>query len=259
MLKSQIVQILNNKSLIFTIAIIDLKLRYRSSVLGILWSFIEPLLMLTILLLVFSSILKTNVPNFPIFLLLGIIFYQMYSRATSMGIESLLSRGGIISSINVPHIIFPISSSFTALIMMAFEFTIFFAFLVVFQFIPSITILVLPFLVLLVFILSLGLAIPLSVVNVHYRDIRSIWTIILQATFFLTPIFYKLDFLPEIIRQYIQFSPLVQIVEMTHQVVLENKLPDPFWLSYTVIAVISVFIIGLLIHKKFDKDIVEKL
>lgn len=250
---------MNNKSLISTIAIIDLKLRYRSSVLGILWSFLEPLLILAILMVVFSSILKTDVPNFPIFLLLGIIFFHMYTRATSMGVESILSRGGIVSSINVPHIIFPVSSSLTALIMMGFEFIIFFVFLIGFQFIPSPTILVLPFLVLLVFILSLGLAIPLSVLNIHYRDVRSIWTIVVQATFFLTPIFYKLEFLPEIIRQYIQFSPLVQIVEMTHQVVLENKLPDPFWLSYTVIVVVSVFIVGLLIYKKFDKDIIEKL
>ena len=143
--------------------------------------------------------------------------------------------------------------------MMLFEFIVFFGFLIVFQYMPPITILFLPIIVLLVYVLSLGIAISFSVLNVRYRDIRSIWTIILQASFFLTPIFYKLDFLPEIIRQFIQFSPLVQLVEMAHIVVLENKLPDPFWFTYTVLSVVSIFVIGLLLYKKFNQNLVAQL
>lgn len=237
----------------------DLKLRYRSSVLGILWSLIEPLLMLTILFIVFSSILKTDIPNFPIFLLLGIILFQLYSRTTAMGMESILSKAGIVSTVSTPRIVFPVSSSLTAFYMMLVEFIVFFGFLIVFQYIPSPTILFLPIVVLLVYILGLGLAISLSVLNIRYRDMRSVWTIILQASFFLTPIFYKLDFLPEIIRQFIQFSPLAQLVEMAHIVVLENKLPDPFWFAYTVLSVVSIFLISLLVYTKLNKNLVEQL
>ena len=237
----------------------DLKLRYRSSVLGIFWSLMEPLLILAILFVVFSSILKTDIPNFPIFLLLGIILFQLYSRTTTMGMESILNRAGVVSNVSIPRIIFPISSSLTASYMMLIEFIVFFGFMVVFQYMPSQTILFLPIIVLLVYVLGLGLAIPFSVLNVRYRDIRSIWTIVIQASFFLTPIFYKLDFLPDLIRQFIQFSPLAQLVEMAHLVVLDNKLPDPFWFTYTVLSVTSIFVIGVLLYKKFNKNLVERI
>lgn len=237
----------------------DLKLRYRSSVLGILWTFLEPLLILTILFVVFSSILKNDIPNFPIFLLLGIIFFQTFSRSTGMGIDSILGRAGVVSSINISRIIFPLASSITSLYMMAFEFLILFGFMIAFQFTPTLTILFLPVLLILLFILGLGLAIPLSVLNVHYRDVRSIWTIVLQAAFFLTPIFYKLDFLPEPIRQVVQFSPLAQIVKMSHEVVLENKLPDPAWFLYTVFSIFAIFMIGILVYKKYKVNLVERL
>lgn len=237
----------------------DLKLRYRSSVLGIFWSLVEPLLILAILFVVFSSILKTDIPNFQIFLLLGIILFQLYSRTTIMGMESILSKAGIVSTISTPRIIFPVSSSLTAFYMMLVEFAVFFGFMVVFQYMPPTSILFLPIIVLLVYVLSLGIAIPFSVLNVRFRDMRSIWTIVLQASFFLTPIFYKLDFLPEVIRQFIQFSPLTQLVEMAHLTVLENKLPDPFWFTYTVLSVISIFVIGILLYKKFNKNLVEQL
>ena len=185
--------------------------------------------------------------------------FQLYSRATTSGMESILIRQGIISSVSIPKIVFPIAASLTALYMMSFEFVIFFVFMGFFQYIPPLTILFLPIVIFLVFVLSLGIAIPFSVLNVHYRDIRSIWTIILQATFFMTPIFYKLEFLPQEISQFLQYSPLVQLVEMSHLVALENKLPDPFWLLYTLVSVTTIFLVGLLIYKKFSKNIVEKL
>jgi lipopolysaccharide transport system permease protein len=173
--------------------------------------------------------------------------------------ESILGRAGIVATVNVPRIVYPISASLTASYMMLVEFTVFFGFLVAFQYLPPLTILFLPIIVLLVYFLSLGLGIAFSVINVRYRDIRSIWTIVLQASFFLTPIFYKLDFLPDIIRQFIQFSPLAQLVEMSHQVVLENKLPDPFWFTYSVLSTASIFGISLFLYKKFNKNLVEHI
>jgi len=131
--------------------------------------------------------------------------------------------------------------------------------MIAFQFTPTLTILFLPVLLILLFFLGLGLAIPLSVLNVHYRDVRSIWTIVLQGSFFLTPIFYKLEFLPEPIRNIVQFSPLAQLVKMSHEVVLENKLPDPTWFLYTVFSVFAIFMIGILVYKKYKVNLVERL
>lgn len=247
-----------SRSLIFLLASNDLKLRYKSSILGAMWSFLEPLLILAILFIVFSSILKSSVQNYPIFLLTGIITFQMFSRATSMGSESILAKGGILSSVRIPTVAFPISSTLTALYMMGFEFMILSVFMIVYHFMPPITILFLPILLVLLFVLGLALAIPFSVLNVHYRDLRSIWAIILQAAFFLTPVVYKLDFLPKDIQMVLQYSPLVQLVNMIRGVTLEGNMPDMNWFLYTVAIILSILTVGMLIFKRYKANLVEK-
>ena len=248
----------NYKSIIYLLSTNELKLRYRSSVLGVIWNFLEPLLILTILFLVFDKLLKTDIENYPLFLLLGIITFQMFSRTTSMSLDSLISRAGIISSIKIPLIIFPISVSLTSFYMILFEFSIVAVFMIIFQFIPPLTILFLPILMILLFLLGLGISIPLSVLNVHYRDLRSIWTIILQAAFFLSPVIYKLDFLPSSISNILQYSPLAQLITMIRDVTLNGQLPEPFWFLYVVGTVFAILIIGLRIFSSYKVNLVEK-
>lgn len=252
-------EIWKNKSLIIAISKTDLKLRYRSSVLGALWTFLEPLLILLILFVVFSSLLKNNISDYPLFLLLGITIFQFFSRSTSMAMESTLQKAGIISSIKISKIIFPVSASLTALYMFGFEFLILFVFMGVYGFVPPPTIFFLPVILFLLFVFCLGLAIPFSVLNVHFRDFRSIWTIALQALFFLTPVFYKLDFLPAPIRYVMQYSPLAQIMTMAREVALENKLPDASWFSYVVFSVFITFALGLLVFNRYKINLVEKV
>ena len=248
----------NYRSIIFLLSINDLKLRYRSSVLGIIWNFLEPLLILTILFFVFSNILKTDIENYPLFLLIGIITFQMFSRTTSMGLDSVLIRAGMISSIKLPVIIFPIASTLTSFYMVIFEFIILAIFMIIFQFIPPMTIVILPALLGLLILLGLGISIPLSVLNIHYRDLRSIWTIVLQAAFFLNPVIYTLDILPESISNILQYSPLAQLITMIRDVTLYGQIPNVFWLSYVVGAISCILVLGLVIFKHYRTNLVER-
>src|SRR6185437_12323080 len=133
---------------------------------------------------VFTNIIKSTVPNYPIYLLLGLIIWYMFQRATSMGQTSLLDRSGIIQKIYFRREIIVLSACLTAFIMMAFEFGAFAIFVVVFRFIPPVTILLLPVLLLDLFILSVGISLFLSVMTVYFRDLKFIWQILLQAVFF---------------------------------------------------------------------------
>jgi len=90
------------RSLIFLLSFTDVKLRYRNSFLGFFWSFLEPLLMLAVLYFVFSNIFKSNIENYPLFLLLGLIIWYMFSRATTMGMTSLTDKSNIIKQITLP-------------------------------------------------------------------------------------------------------------------------------------------------------------
>lgn len=249
----------NNRSIVSMLAINDLKLRYRSSVLGFLWSFLEPLLMLSVLYLVFTNIFKTDIENYPLYLLLGLIIWYMFNRSTSMGLSSLLDKRGIISHIYFRREIVVISSCITAFLMMLFEFIVFGIFLAIFNFIPSSTIFLLPLLLANLFILSLGVSLALSVLTVHFRDIRFIWNVVLQAGFFLAPIIYTLEIFPENIQNLLRINPLVHIIEMAHGLVLYNQLPSIQSTIFILISTGIIFVIGYSIFKIKSKRIVEEL
>ena len=127
------------------------------------------------------------------------------------------------------------------------------------QFMPSSTILYLPLILILQIFLIIGLTLPLSVLNVKFRDIRFIWGIVLQAGFFLTPIFYKLEMLPENIQSVLQFSPMVQILTMAHDVVIFGQIPSSENILLAVVTTFIVFISGILIFLKAQKGLVEIL
>lgn len=254
-----ILEIWQKKSLIIQFAINDVKLRYKNSFLGFLWSFLEPLLMLAVLYFVFTNIMKTDIENYPIFLLLGLIFWYMFSRATSQGQSSLLIRAPIIKKINIRHEFFVISSCLSAFFMMAFEFAAFVVFLVALQFVPGITIIFLPLLLLDLFILSLGFAFMLSVVSVYFRDVQFIWQIILQAGFFLSPVIYTLDMFPENIRWILELNPLVAILDTAHDITLYNTLPDVDTIIRMMGSALIMLVIGYAIFRIKDKKIAEEL
>ena len=111
---TEIREITKFRTLITTFAIMDLKLRYRNSILGVVWSFLEPLLILTILNLVFSTILSNNIEHFPIYLILSLTMYNMFVRSTSMSMESMLSKAEIIKSVYVKREVFALSSNLTS-------------------------------------------------------------------------------------------------------------------------------------------------
>ena len=247
------------KGILFNFAISDLKIRYRNSILGIFWSLIEPLLMLGVLFFVFSTMFKFEIENFPIYLLLGIICYNFFKNGTTFALNSLTNRSSLMTQIYFPRSIPGISSGVTAAIMLILELVVLGIFMVVLEFTPPITILILPLILALEFLLILGISLPLSVLNVKFKDTEFIWMVVVHAGFFLTPIFYQFDMLPDNIQSILQFSPVVQIVTMAHHVVLYGVLPSINSILYAVGSTSVIMIIGYLIFRKYQSRIVEEI
>jgi len=247
------------KGILFNFAISDLKIRYRNSILGIFWSLIEPLLMLGVLFFVFSTMFKFEIENFPIYLLLGIICYNFFKNGTTFALNSLTNRSSLMTQIYFPRSIPGISSGVTAAIMLILELVVLGIFMIVLEFTPPITILILPLILALEFLLILGIALPLSVLNVKFKDTEFIWMVVVHAGFFLTPIFYQFDMLPDNIQSILQFSPVVQIVTMAHHVVLYGVLPSINSILYAVGSTSAIMIIGYLIFRRYQSRIVEEI
>ena len=143
--------------------------------------------------------------------------------------------------------------------MLVFELMVLGIFMAAFQFIPTVTILLLPLVLALELLLIFGIALPLSVLNVKFKDTEFIWGVVLSAGFFLTPIFYQFDMLPEAIRNVLQFSPMVQIVTMAHHVVLYGMLPSVNTVLYAVGSISAITVIGYLIFRKYQAKIAEDM
>ena len=252
-------EVWKKRSIIWDFAIFDLKIRYRNSILGFVWNFLEPLLLLSVLYVVFTNVFKSTIEYFPLYLLLGLIMWNMLVRGTQIALNSTLSRSGILTQIHIPNEIPPISASLTALLMLTFEMMVFVAFLVAFQFIPPNTIIVFPLVLLLEFILIIGLSLPLSVLNIRFRDTQFIWSVILQVGFFVTPIFYKIDILPEKFQSILVFNPMVQVLNFAHDAVLYGKLPTIENVILAVAMVSLIFVIGYVIFRKLSPRIIEEL
>jgi lipopolysaccharide transport system permease protein len=252
-------QIWEKRSLIVLFAFNDVKLRYRKSILGFLWSFLEPLFMLSVLYFVFTNVIKSNIEHYSLYLLLGLIIWYMFSRATTMGQQSLLEKSGILQKIYFRREIIVISSCLTAFIMMAFEFAALSFFMIVFHFIPPMTIVLLPLLLINLFLLSVGISLFLSVLTVYFRDVRFIWQILLQAGFFITPIIYNLNMFPNDIKNILQLNPLVTILDTAHNLTLYNVLPTFTATLYMLSSTAIIFIVGYLVFRVKDKRLVEEL
>jgi len=143
--------------------------------------------------------------------------------------------------------------------MLILELVVLGIFMVVLEFTPPITILILPLILALEFLLILGISLPLSVLNVKFKDTEFIWMVVVHAGFFLTPIFYQFDMLPDNIQSILQFSPVVQIVTMAHHVVLYGVLPSINSILYAVGSTSAIMIIGYLIFRRYQSRIVEEI
>ncbi len=247
------------KGILFNFAISDLKIRYKNSALGVLWSIFEPLLMLGVLFFVFSTMFKFEIPNFPIYLLLGIITWNFFKNGTSIALNSLSNRRSLITQIYFPRSIPAISATLTASFMLLTELIVLGIFMAIFNFVPSVTVLLLIPIYLLGFMLILGTSLPLSVLNVKFKDIEFIWGVVLQAGFFLTPIFYQFNMLPDFVQNILQFSPMVQLVTMAHHVTLYGTFPSVNSILYAVGSISIITIIGYIIFRKMQLRIVEDM
>lgn len=246
-------------SWVVNFAILNIKTRYQSTYLGIVWAALEPLLYFSILYVVFSSIRVTG-EDFAIYLITGVMFFHIFTRGTSGGLNSLTSNSGIIKSINTNKIFFPIVATFATLILAIVDVSVFFILMPIFQFVPNWTILLLPIPIVLLFLLILGVSYFLSVVNVMVRDIQYLWIIITHSLLFISPIFWKISDVNEgVLLTIQQINPLGQVIELTHKIVLDGTIPSIDEWLYTTGIIVGIFLFGYFVFHKLEKRITERL
>lgn len=244
------------KGLLREFVIRDLKVKYRRSFLGYLWSLLSPLLMMIVLTAVFSSVFRFDIPNFPVYLLSGQIIFSFFSESTTMSMTSILSGGSLIKKVYVPKYIFPISrvlSSFVTLIFSLLAIFIVILFTGV-KITPALLFFPIPLLYILCF--SIGMGLIMSVLAVYFRDMLHLYTILLSAWTYLTPIFYPVSIVPDYVKSIIFSNPLYYYVEAFRDVVLYSRIPDVQTNLMCVMFSVISLLLGLVIFYKNQKNFV---
>ncbi len=231
------------------------KLRNEGSYLGILWYLLNPLLVFILLLLVFSDRLGSNIPYYPLYLLLGVIMFNFFHQITTFSIKTMDDNRSIIKSIKFPRESLVASDVLRTLFAHIFEIIVFF--IIVFFFGISIKGILLYIPVLLLFSLFLyGFSLILASFYVYFIDLENIWLFVSKLLFFATPIFYAVGGQTRLFI-FNLFNPLYYFITISRDVVIYNKIPE-FWLiTGAVIYSLLSFIIGSLIFHKLKTKFAE--
>ena len=216
----KIPRVLNRKNriLLKELTKTDFKLRYQGSVLGYLWALLRPLMMFAILYVVFSKLLRigNDIPHYPVYLLCGTTLWSFFTECTSQGIQAIIARGELLRKISFPKYIVVVSSQLTALINLGINLIVVIIFALINGVAPSWSwFLVIP-VILELYLLSLGIAFLLGAINVKYRDITSIWDVIVQALFYAVPIIYPISMVAStstLAAKIILLNPIAQCIQ----------------------------------------------
>ena len=237
----------------------DFKVKYKRSVLGVLWSILQPILMMTVMAIVFSQMFKFKVDgiNYLVYLMTGIIMFNYFSEASNMAMTSVVGNFSLINKVYIPKYIFPVAKCLFVginflltlipwLIIIGLtyvglgEYTCHF----------NIWYLLLPYIFLCMFLFTVGIGLILSCVSVFLRDMFYIYGIILTIWNYMTPIFYSLEILPENLQTIFKCNPLYVYITGVRSIVLAGQRPSFFQIGQMFAFGIITLFIGLFVFKK---------
>jgi len=259
MIVNHLKELYDYRNLIWQLAWSEFKLRYKNSILGYFWSLLEPMLMLLVLYVIFSNLMRVQVEYYQLFLLLGIILWGFLSRATTIGMFSIVGKPGMVKKIYFPRDIFVISSCITALLMTIFESLIFVMFMVLFRVPVSINLIYVPLILFCLLIISLGLSLALSALNVFYRDVQFIWQVLLQIGFYVTPILYTIDIFPKNLQQFLLLNPIARILNSARDTIIYSTPAKAEDLLFMVVSSIFFLLVGYIIFSRFEPKFAEEI
>ncbi len=260
-----------NRILLSELTKTDFKLRYQGSVLGYLWALLRPLMMFAILYVVFAKLLRigSDIPHYPVYLLCGTSMWSFFTECTSQGIQAIVNRGDLLRKISFPKYIVVVSATLTAVINMLINLVVIIIFALINGITPSWSWLLIFIPLFGLYLLSLGIAFLLGSINVKYRDITSIWDVLVQALFYAVPIIYPIAMVAstsEIAAKIILLNPISQCIQDIRYFLITNEtittwnyVDNPYIKIIPILVIIFFLIVGALVFRKKSKFFAEEV
>jgi lipopolysaccharide transport system permease protein len=239
----------------------DIKVRYKQTVLGTLWSIIRPLLTTLIFTIVFSKIAKLENPSnapYALMVFAGMLPWQFFSNALSESTNSLIGNANLITKVYFPRLIIPASSVITSLVDFLISFVILLGMMIYYQYVPSWHLVFLPIFILLVSFCAFGFGLYLTAVNVKYRDFRYIIPFIIQFGLYITPVGFSSEVIGEKWKLLYALNPMVGVIDGFRWCILGDEIHLNSFLFSVVVIIISM-IAGIRYFRKMEKSFADNI
>jgi ABC-2 type transport system permease protein len=255
-------------SLLWLMAATEFKRTYFGTVLGYLWSLVRPLLLFAVLLFVFTQIFRvgSNVPNYPVLLLLGIVLFSFFQEASNNAVTAVVSQESVVRKTQFPRLVIPLSVVVTGVFNLCVNLIVVFVFILAWGVDPTWTWLLFPVALLLLFAFTAGISMMLSALYVRYRDVAIIWSVLATVLFYGTPILYPIEIVPDQYQNFILLNPLAPIFEQVRVWVLDPTAPTAVEAAGSVASLIpaaaifvAVCVLGAWVFAREAPRIAEEL
>lgn len=252
-------EFLKFRALLYELVIRDVKIKYRRSVLGVLWTVLNPLFMMTVLYLVFSRLFRFDIENYSIYLLSGQVIFNYYQSSTTDAMLSIVGNASLIKKVYIPKHMLVAAKILSGAVNLLASFAALLTVLAATGGRIHITIFLvaIPFAYILLF--SLGVGFVLAAVTVRFRDIVHLYGVLCTALFYLTPTIYPISILPFYMRLAVYFNPITGIMDIFREIVMEGSVPGLWRMLYCGLLSLCVFFEGYSIFKKRESSFILDL
>lgn len=244
------------RDLLYQLVRRDFTTKYKQSILGVLWSLLNPLGTMLILTIVFSNLFRFEIESYPVYLLSGQVIFTFFSEATNMGMSSLVGASSMLRKVNLPKYIFPLSKVMSSMVNLFFSLIALFLVMIVTEQNLHLSMLLAPIVLLYVFFFTLGVSLILASLVVFFRDINYLYGLFLTGITYLTPIFYPEAIIPESFRWMLSINPLYHYVGAFRNIMMYGIYPT-VWQHFVCIslALLSMSIGLFIFYRKQDSFI----
>jgi len=257
---SRIREIFSYSDMIGSLVQRELRGKYKGSLLGFLWTFINPLCQIVVYTIVFSVILHSDLEQFYLYVITGMIPWLFFDMALRLGSGSIRYQGEMVKKIYFPREVLPIACVTAQFINMLFCFVIVFLVLLVSgRGFSAKALFCLPLIMIMEYVLTLGLTLIVSSVTVFFKDMEHIITVLLMAWIYLTPVLYSLEMVPAGLRRFFKLNPMTAVIEGYHNILYWQKAPYFKLTLYGLVFALGVLMVGELIFARLDDNFAEEL
>lgn len=248
------------RQMIFSLVKKELRGRYKGSVLGFLWTFINPLLQLLVYTFVFSIIMPNNIEKFYLYLFVGLIPWLFFSGSMTGGAACIVNQKDMVKKIYFPREVMPVSYVASGFVNMLFCFIVIFAVVIVSGVgVNPVALLCLPIIMAVEFVMALGGAMLTSALTVYFRDLEYILGILMMAWMYFTPVVYSMEMVPERLRPLFNLNPMTPVINAYRDVLYYKQIPHLSTLLQGLVLGVIVLIIGSISFNKLQKGFAEEL